>query len=311
MNENLSAYLLTMGCGAAACILWFFLAQSKKSGAGHAISLSALILVLGSALGLLCARLGFILLRINVIQARDLLTLRHDELSYYGGLAGVILAVWLSAKIMKQPARQVLNTFAPMGALMAAVARFAEYFLGMLGLGYVEEWAEEGFFFPVTIRFFYDEEYFEYYLAVFILSGVFSLIAMVLSLVHAREKHRFLRTLFYLCLPQILFECMRTQKISWLFVPAEQLICFLLCEGVLAWTAFKRRGEGFSAWIPPLVGLLACGVIIAGEFALDGKIMMADEEYIPQWITYSVMALSLAGMAVAEHFAMRKIQKAT
>ena len=310
MEANLTAYLITMGCGAAACVLWFFIARGRKAGFGKSAGLSALVLVLGAGLGLLCARLGWILLRINVIQTKDLLTLRYDELSYYGGMAGVILAVWLSAKVMKLPAREVLNDFAPMGALMAAVARFAEYFLGMLGLGYVEEWAEaEGtVFFPSAVRIAYDEEFFEFYLAVFVFSGLFSLIAMRESLVHGKEKYRFVRTLFYLCLPQVLFECMRMQKISWLFVPAEQLVCFLLCEGVLVWAAVKGRKDGFRSWVPALAGLLVCGVIIAGEFALDGKIMLGDEEYIPQWITYGVMALALAGMAVGEHFALRRIQ---
>jgi prolipoprotein diacylglyceryltransferase len=310
MEANLTAYLIFMGCGAAACVLWFFIARGRKAGFGKSAGLSALVLVLGAVLGLVCARLGWILLRINVFQAKDFLTLRHDELSYYGGMAGVILAVWLSAKLMRQPAREVLNDFAPMGALMAAVARFAEYFLGMLGLGYVEEWAEaEGtLFLPAAVRISYDEEFFEFYLAVFVFSGLFSLVAMLESIAHGKEKYRFVRTLFYLCLPQILLECMRTQKISWLFVPAEQLVCYLLCEGVLVWAAVRGRKAGFRAWVPALVGLLACGVIIAGEFALDGKIMLGDEEYIPQWVTYGVMALSLAAMAVGEHFALRRIQ---
>lgn len=308
MNENLTAYLITMGCGAAACILWFYLAWKRKAGSAKAASLSALTAVLGILLGVLGARGGWLLLRINYVLPKDILTLRYDELSYYGGMAGVILAVFLSAKITGQPARDVLNTFAPMGALMAAVARFAEGFLGMLGLGYVEEWVEEGLFFPVTVKFVYDEEFSEFYLAVFMLSGLFSLIAMVFSLVHAKEKHRFIRTLFYLCLPQILLECLRMQAIKWLFVPAEQLICYLLCEGVLIWTAFKTDPKQFRNWIPALVGLLACGVVMAGMFALDGKISLGEDEYIPQWIIYTAMAVSLAGMAAAEHSAMRRIQ---
>jgi len=307
MNENLTAYLIFMGCGAAACILWFYLALRRK-GSPKAGALALLTGALGILLGLLCARLTWILMRINFVLAKDLLTLRYYELSYYGGMAGVILAVWLSAKILKEPAREIMNIFAPMGALMAAVARFAEGFLGMLGLGYVEEWVEEGLFFPLTVKFDYGDDYFEFYLAVFMLSGLFSLIAMVLSLVHGKEKYRFVRTLFYLCLPQILLECLRMQKISWLFVPAEQLVCYLVCEGILVWAAIKGRKDGFRAWIPALVGLLACGVIIAGEFALDGKITLGEEEYIPMWITYAAIALSLAAMAVSEHFALRRIQ---
>ena len=307
MNENLTAYLIMMGCGAAVCILWYYLALRRK-GRPNAGAQALLTGVLAILLGILCARLTWILMRINFVLPKDLLTLRHYELSYYGGVAGVILAVWLSAKILKQPARETLNIFAPIGALMAAVARFAEGFLGMLGLGYVEEWVEVGLFFPLTVKFDYGEDYFEFYLAVFMLSGLFSLIAMVLSLVHGKEKYRFVRTLFYLCLPQILLECLRMQAIKWLFVPAEQLVCYLVCEGILIWAAVKAGPKKFSSWVPALAGLLACGVIAAGMFALDGKITLGEEEYIPMWITYAAMALSLVVMAVAEHRAMKRIR---
>ena len=159
MNENLTAYLLFMGCSAIACVLWFFLSFRRGAESGKAAALSGLILLLGAVLGLLGARLGWILLRFNVVIARpkDLLTLRYDELSFWGGVAGVILAVFLAAKMMRQPAREVLNRFAPMGALMAAAARFAESFLGLFGVGFVQAWYETGLFFPVTVEFVWDE----------------------------------------------------------------------------------------------------------------------------------------------------------
>ena len=140
-------------------------------------------------------------------------------------------------------------------------------------------------------------------------SGIFCLIAMFLSLVHGKEENRLVRTVFYLCLPQILFECMRMQAIKWLFVPLEQLVCFLFCEGVLAAYAFRARPKHLRSWLPAITGLLVCGVIIVCEFALDGKITLG-EEFIPQWITYGVMALALAAMAVAEHRGNRRIQSA-
>lgn len=298
MEINLTAWLVFMGCSAAACILWFFLSWRRKAGTRRAAVLSGLMLPACILLSAFCARLAWVLMRISA--APPLFPLKIDELSYYGGMAGVILAVCLSAMLVKQPVREVLHAFAPMGALMAALARFAEGFLGMQGVGYVEEWFEKGLFFPVTVEIAYDEYYSEFYLAVFMFSGFFSLVAMALSLIHSGEKDRFLRTLFYLCLPQILLESMRTTSIVWLFVRLEQLVCFLVCEGILVGYAFRSGAKRFRSWVPALVGLLVCGLIVACEFAKDGKILIGGGMVSP-WICYAAMAAGLAVMAVMEH----------
>lgn len=301
MEINLTGYLLFMGCSAAACILWFFLSSRKVMDTVKAASLSVLTLLLGIVLGIAGARLVWFLCRINTRPV--LFDLKYDELSYYGGVAGVTLAVWLSAKILGLGGRETLNRFAPMGAFMAAMVRFAEGFLAMekvmLGVG---AWMEEGIFFPVTVEFVYDESYSEFYLAVFMFEGLFSLLAMVFSLCNKNDRDRFLRTLFYLCLPQIFCESLRALSIKWLFVRAEQLFCFLFCEGVLIWYGIRKKGNihFLHRFWAALVGLVVCGLIIAAEFALDGKILIHDE-MIPKWITYGLVIAGLAAMAVAEH----------
>ena len=295
MNINYAGYFLFIGCGILLGVLWFFLADRRGMRNQNSLLLSALILVLGVVLGMACARFVWFLCRINT--APKLFGLRYNELSYYGGIAGVILAVVFSAKIAGRGIRETLNTFAPMGAFLAAVMRFGEGFLGFLGMG---QWMEEGIFFPVTAEIVWDEYYSEFYLAVFMFEGFFSLIAMVLSLVHGKERDRFLRTLFYLCLPQILLESMRSESISWLFVRSEQLFCYLLCEGVLVWYAFRAGRKEMRSWIPAIIGLVVCGIVIVGEFALDGKITFG-ESAAPQWIIYSIIAATLAVMAVMEH----------
>ena len=311
MEINLTAYLLFMGCSAAACILWFFLCFRRQAGTGKSAALSGLILLLGIALGVFCARLGWLLMRFNAIRWErfftELFTLRyHDELSYWCGVGGVILGVWLAAKIMKQPSRTVLNAFAPMGAFMAAMARFAEGFLGVTGAGkYIEEIFEEGLFFPLTMEIVWDEDYSEFYLAVFALAGICCLGAMVFALVRKNDRNRLLRTLFYLCLPMILLESLRQQSINWLFVRVEQLLCFLYCEAVLVWYAVKAGAKKLRSWRPAITGLVVCGIVIVGEFALDGKIRLG-EDAISHWLIYGVYAAGLIAMAAAEHFGSRR-----
>lgn len=295
MNINYCSYFLFTGCGVLLGILWFFLVDHHKRRDKKSLPLSLLVLFLGILLGLAGARFVWFLCRINI--APNLFGLRYNELSYYGGMAGVILAVVLSAKIMGRGIRETLNTFAPMGAFLAAVFRFGEGFLGLLGMG---KWMEEGIFFPVTAEIVWDEYYSEFYLAVFMYEGICSLVVMILSLIHNKENDCFLRTLFYLCLPQVLWESMRSESISWLFVRAEQLFCFLLCEGILVWYAFRAGRKEMRSWVPAVTGLAACGIIILGEFALDGKISFG-EDAAPHWIIYLIITIALAAMAVMEH----------
>ena len=177
------------------------------------------------------------------------------------------------------------------------MARFAEYFLFPTGTGAV---LDDPLPFPIAVTIVYSEYYSESLLAVFMYEGVMSLVAFVLSLVHRDEHRRLLRTLFYLCLPQILLESLRSEAINMLFIHLEQLVCYIYLEGVLVWYNKKKNRKSFSSWIPALVGLAVCGLVIACEFAVDGKIHLGDSR-IPEWIIYSVMACGLAAVAAAEH----------
>ena len=297
MEMRMGSWWIFAGCGVFACVLWFFLDLRLRKKDPKALPLSLLVLALGILLGTACARGFWVLFLVYMRPA--LFSLKVDELSYYGGVAGVLLAVVFSAKLLGCRPREVLNDFAPMGALLAAVFRFAEGFLGRFGFG---TYLEQGLFFPLTVEI-PDEFFPEYYLAVFMMEGILSLAAMALSLAHGKEKDRWLRTLFYLCLPQILFESLRTTSIRWLFIHVEQLACFLLCEGVLVYYALRRK-SGVRSWIPALAGLAACGLFIAVEFALEGKITIGGQRFA-HWLLYALMAAGLAGLAVAEHLGRR------
>ena len=59
--------------------------------------------------------------------------LRPDTFCFFGGAVGVVLGVIISAKLTHQKVLPVLDAFAPAGALLVAIARFGEKYLGEIG----------------------------------------------------------------------------------------------------------------------------------------------------------------------------------
>ena len=300
-------WLLWMGVSALLTSLWFAVSWKRRNAQANSLLTGGLVLLLGVICGAVGAKLFFILFRLHMFSfarlGEWLWPLRVENVSYYGGIAGVCFGVFLTAKLTRQNPGKMLNTFAPMLAFLAAMARFAEAFLGYTGVGV---YLDEELAFPLAVRFTWDGEWFEYYLAVFVFEGIFSLVACIISLCHKNETDRLRRTLFYLCLPQVLFESMRAQSIVWLFVRVEQLLCFVFCELILAYYALKTGPRSFRNWVPALVGLLVCGLLITGEFALDGKIDFGDQE-IPNQLIYGIYVVLLALIAVMEHIGHRRM----
>ncbi len=304
--ENETAYWWMMACSLVLTgIVFYLLARKNPALKAKAVPLALLGTLLSGLLGLLCAKLAYFLIRINYYvnlpseTQTFWLTLRPDQMSFFGGVAGVILAVFLTARLMKQPARTVLNVFAPAGALLIALSRFAEYFLGMLGVGELPEDTVLPFPLGVGIDFSGDGSYVEYYLAVFVLEGFAALIIACFALKWSKDPSCFVRTLFAVCVVQIFLESLRSSSISWLFVKAEQLFCFLFAEGVLLIRGLRARDRK-GWWIPALIGLAVCAVIVAIEFALD-------KTSLSRVLLYAVMIVSLAALFFAERLSARLI----
>ena len=247
MNVNIPVYLLFIACSSVLCCLLFMFSAMKalKLPAGKAAAFSGLVLLLGTVLGLAGAKLLYFLFRFSYILKTGFFTylfsLNQNELSYYGGVAGVCLAAALAARIMKVKAGKALNAFAASGALLAALFRFAEYWLGALGTG---DYLEQGLPFPFAVSEVWNPDFPEYYLAVFMLEGMVYLRIALFAFRNRKDRLCFLRTVFYLCIAQIILESMRAQSIRWLFVRYEQLLCYLIAEGILIWYAFAGRKAG-------------------------------------------------------------------
>ena len=309
MVTDTTAYLLFMAGSAVLCFsLYAFAAQRQMHMAGgRAAALGTLSLGLGIPFGILGAKLLYFVFRISYLLKTDfvgwLFSLKPEELSYYGAAAGVCLAVFLSARILGMKPGKALNAFAAPGALLAALARFAEYWLGSLGTG---DYIEEELPFPFAVPEVWNPDFPEYYLAIFMLAGVLSLRVAIFALQHRKDSLCFLRTVFYLCLLQVFCESMRATSIRWLFVRYEQLLCYLIAEGILIWYAVTGKKQGRNNLGAAIAGLVVCALTVAEEYMLDGKITWSGYG-LPPVVIYGAMAWGLLELAAFEHAARRKL----
>lgn len=299
----LSHYFITVILGAVLSAALFSVRLKKA----RMKPLAALLtLLFSAALGFGCAKLVYFLLRIAREWHRyglsGLLRVSPHELSFFGGCLGAVLGAVLAAAVARQPVKRFLDAFAPCGALMAAFARAGEYFLPGVNQASMETQPEWLCRFPFSVV----NEYEEWYGALFFFSALCALAVCAVFLLRKKESAvpglRFERVVFYLCLPRILLESLRSDSIKWGFVRAEQVLCAVCVFLVLvrACAAVKEKGF-FQRFWPALADAAGVGVMVFIEFNLD-------RGYLPVSVTlnYVFMAAVLLGIAGCEIFCARR-----
>lgn len=269
----------------------YFLARNLQKRA----LLTGLTFLFGILLGIVCAKALYCMTQFYYMEGFWETVFSEDMTlwSYYGGVMGVILAAALSGRITGNGGMKALNVYAPAGMLMAALARFGEGFLGLVGAGRMHMEAEWTHFFLLAVP---NSRQTIWYLAVYSLAGFAYLIVCAISLFRFKRK-RFIRTLYYLCLPQIMLESLRNISLIYHeFVRIEQLLCMIVMVAILILYGFWAGKQQKRRFLPALLSLVCAGVFVAVEFALDGKLGNELGYVIP----YIVMALGLIALAVIE-----------
>ncbi len=298
-GKPVTAYALCLALSLGAGLFLFFAVGKKRRVPGDTLWLAALLAL---PLGLICARAFYCIVRIYYFLEVGLgAALRFWEGGYalWGAVGGAVLAVWIAAKIKKQPAAPLLDAAAVSGALIIGLMRFAEYFSGE-GRGFYLE--NEAFcFFPVAV---FRADYEEWHLAVFLWEGLIALIILAVLLRKQRKPGntaKLFLILYSAC--QILMESLRQDNtLRWLFVRVSQLTAALVIAGfliaaVIRWSKNpdQRKMSGAQLALCWLGVLLGAGVCIAMEFSVEGKILVT----MPVWAAYVIMALACACIGTA------------
>ena len=243
-------------------------------------------LILGTALGLLCARAYYVLARFalfNEIGWNNFFATGEESLkswgaaggaAFWGAVGGVCLGALISAKGTGEKASALLDALAPSAALAIGISRFGEYSIGE-GIGPDVE-AEGLCFFPMAVV----NEWEEWKFAVFMLEGIAALAIFLLLMTRGRKLRDGYRARMFLILystAQILLEALRRDNfLRWLFVRVSQVASAVVLLGlivfaVLRWTRIPRTER------MPVKKLVLCcalfaamiGAIVALEFAVD------------------------------------------
>lgn len=288
---------------AASLLLGMALYALRLHKAGLKPMAAAAALPVSALLCFLLAKVLYVLLQTNYIWRRwgfaSFLRMQLTEFSFFGGMAGVLLGVMIAGALLKLKLRRNLDAFAPAMALIAALWKFSEYFLGDFGSGsYVEN--EAHYFFPLAVK----NQYEEWYYAVFMLAGLCALIVFVVSLLRTKRHGDvpgmlFGRTAFYLALPLVLCESLRAECMRWGFVKCEQVLCGVTIGAAILALCVGTRVPHSRRYLP-IAGVL---VIVAG---LVGVEFMLDKLSYPEYVGYSIMLILLILLALLEVATVRR-----
>lgn len=284
-----TAYALGMAVSLGVSVLaaFFFL---KKAGLSQ--KLSERFVIGAILLGLLLARLFYVLIRLPFFMTRpDGLAFRFWQGGYtlWGALAGFVLAAAITAAKSGVKPAVILDAAAPAGLLMLALGRFCE---GLSGQGFGEEAITRLQFFPLATL----NEWGEWRYAVFMLEGAAALVflGIVLSRKNWQAGSRFSLSLVLVCAFQILFESLREDEfLRWGFVRVGQLMAVLVLFYLLIHALFIKKE---TAWQAPrhfavTLFLFFTIILIALEFALD-------KTHLPTLVLYGIMVAAVIGKLI-------------
>lgn len=273
-------------------------------------AVAGLSLVLAAGFGIVLARVAYALLMREldfeydgIAALEQLLWFDIDCVCFVGGALGVVLGVLLANRMVHKGAVAAgMDVFAPFGALLVALFRLGEGFFGSYGTGTILPDGSPFAFFPFALEIRVDGGYSYWGWAVFVLSALFALVWAGVSFFALRHKTRkglnFTLTLFFLALPQVLCESMRSRGLLWLFVHVEQLLCAVVLVGVLVFWILQAGGKRswFSKWLPLLVTLVCAGLVVVTEFAIDGKLFDLADSVCYAFMSVVLVVIGLCGV---------------
>ncbi|MBR2823683.1 MAG: prolipoprotein diacylglyceryl transferase [Clostridia bacterium] len=283
LGKQMSGYALSIWIG---CLLGLILFIWQARSRGVKTGAMWLTVLLGIPIGLLCARMYYVLARFSLFQDigfENFFVAEDEELrawgaangaAFWGAAGGVALAALAAGRISKEKTGRILDALAPSAALAIAMSRFGEYSIGE-GVG-PDVTPESLWFFPVAVV----NEWEEWKYALFLLEGLAGLLIFLLLMTAGRKKTNGYRARMFIILyasSQAVFEALRRDNfLRWLFVRVSQVCCAVVLAFLIAFAVFRWMKSSPETRMPRKKLILCCalflamvGAVVALEFAVD------------------------------------------
>ena len=295
--ENQAAAWACVAAGLLLYTAWLGRCLGKAGGlkAGK-----AWCLLLPPALGLACARVGYMLLQWEE-------TLASFQWCYTTGLLGLIAGTALAARFCGSRPARILDETAAAACLCMAAARLAQRWLGESGLGPILD--SESFLTMVN-----DWE--EPVLATWMIEAFLCLLAAGATVLWHRRAPRAAGgtcagMIHFLLDPQILAEYFRSgDYLRFMMMKLEQAVFGMVGVAILIRMGIRLRKakpvKAISAFAPAIGYTALAGVIALAEFLLDGKIVDA----FPAPVSWGMFSASVIGMIALAVWAVRRVDRA-
>ena len=256
----------------SAILIGFVLAnrEARRLGVPHDTIIDFLLYAI--PLGIICARIYYVVFRFNM-YSEDLLSIfniREGGLAIYGGVLGGLLAARIVSQKYDVPVLTLLDLAAPALVLGQAIGRWGNYInMEAYGLRIGEEALQ---FFPFAIEIPVGDVWY-WHMATFFYEFCWNLLVFTLLLVIRRCQRRrgdvFCWYLLLYCAGRTVIEGLRYDSLTFIseFVRISQVLSALAAFGVVIYFFVRIRDRiSLVTALPVVCGVLCLVTTFLGEF---------------------------------------------
>jgi len=256
----------------SAILIGFVLAnrEARRLGVPHDTIIDFLLYAI--PLGIICARIYYVVFRFNM-YSEDLLSIfniREGGLAIYGGVLGGLLAARIVSRKYDVPMLTLLDLAAPALVLGQAIGRWGNYInMEAYGLRIGEEALQ---FFPFAVEIPVGDVWY-WHMATFFYEFCWNLLVFTLLLVIRRRQRRrgdvFCWYLLLYCAGRTVIEGLRYDSLTFIseFVRISQVLSALAAFGVVIYFFVRIRDRiSLVTALPVVCGVLCLVTTFLGEF---------------------------------------------
>ncbi len=256
----------------SAIVIGYFLASNEARRLRLPQDTAIDFLLYAIPLGIICARLYYVIFRFNDYSENllSIFNIREGGLAIYGGVIGGLIAAKLVSRKHKISTLTLLDVVAPALVLGQGIGRWGNYInMEAYGLRISEESLQ---FFPFAVEIPVGDVWY-WHMATFFYEFCWDILVFALLMVIRKHRRRrgdvFCWYLLLYCSGRTVIEGLRNDSLTFIseFVRISQVLSAIAALGVAVYFFVRIRDRISAVTIAPLVSAVLCiAVTFLGEF---------------------------------------------